>query len=341
MKTYKMTSLIKAGPAIILAGLLAIPAFTPARAEEKQKPEEAKAQVFATPEEAVKALQEATQSEDHTALRTIFGPDVEDILSGDKVQEASELATFTKAIASECNLSKEGDDKVILNVGGENWPFPIPLVKKDGQWQFDVAAGKDEILNRRIGRDELNTIDVMQHYVDAQRDYASVDRDGNGVLKYAQKIISSAGKQDGLYWEASDEAGQSPFGPMIAKATTEGYSAKKKTEEPQPYQGYYYKVLKAQGAAAAGGKYNYVINGNMIAGFALVAWPSIYGQSGIMTFIVNQQGKVYQKNCGPETAKVAAGMSEYNPDKSWKLVGDETAAPAPAKPAQTGSDAKQ
>ncbi|MEI8341063.1 MAG: DUF2950 domain-containing protein [Verrucomicrobiota bacterium] len=335
MNTYKMTSLIKTSPAIILAALLAIPAFTSTFAEEK--PEPAKPRIFATPEEASKALLEATQSEDRTGLRVIFGPDVQEILSGDKVQEASEIAAFSKAIAKMCNLSKVGEDKVILNVGEENWPFPIPLVKKEGQWQFDVAAGKDEILNRRIGKDELATIDVMQHYVNAQREYASVDRDGSGVLKYAQKIISTPGRQDGLFWEPSNEAGPSPFGPLLAKATSEGYDPKKKSDAPQPYHGYYYKVLKAQGSAAPGGKYNYVINGNMIAGFALVAWPSIYDQSGIMTFIVNQQGKVFQKNCGPETASVAARMTEYNPDKTWILVGDESPSPAPQSSPNAGA----
>jgi len=340
MKTYKITSLIKFAPAIILATLLAMPVFTSTGEEKKQPTESPKARVFTTPEEASKALLEATKSEDHTALRDIFGPEVDDILSGDKVQEASELATFSKAIAQMCNLSKEGDDKVILNIGSENWPFPIPLVKKDGQWQFDVAAGKEEILNRRIGRDELNTIDVMQNYVAAQRDYAAVDRDGSGVLKYAQKIISTPGKQDGLYWEATDESGQSPFGPQIAKATEEGYSAKKKSEDPVPYHGYYYKVLKAQSAAAPGGKYNYVINGNMIAGFALVSWPSIYGQSGIMTFIVNQQGKVYQQDLGPKTAALVSAMKEYNPDKGWTLVEDAMKGP-PQKPAQSGNDGKK
>ena len=340
MKTYKITSLIKTAPAIFLAGLLAIPAFTAVCSEKKQKTESVQPRVFATPDEAAKALLEATQTEDHTALRDIFGSGVDGILSGDKVQEATELATFSKAIAKMCNLSKEGEDKVILNVGSENWPFPIPLVKKEGQWQFDVAAGKEEILNRRIGEDELCTIDVMRHYVDAQREYATVDRDGSGVLKYAQKILSTPGKQDGLFWEPADGVEESPFGPLIAKATAQGYSSKKKTESPQPYHGYYYKILKAQGSAAPGGQYNYVINGNMIAGFALLAWPSIYGQSGIMTFIVNQQGKVYQKNCGPKTASAAAGMTEYNPDKSWKLVEDEVPASLPES-SQPSEDGKQ
>jgi hypothetical protein len=339
MKTYKITSLIKFGQAILLASILAIPAFTAARAEEKQKTEPAKPRVFVTPEEGVKALLEATKTDDHAALREIFGSDVDEILSGDKVQEASELTTVSKAIAQMCNLSKEGADKVILNIGSENWPFPIPLVKKEGQWQFDVAAGKDEIVNRRIGDDELNTLDVMRHYVDAQREYASVDRDGNGVLKYAQKILSTPGKQDGLFWDPADGEGQSPFGPLIAEATVQGYSAKNTSDTPVAFHGYYYKVLRAQGAAAPGGKYNYIINGNMIAGFALVAWPSIYGQSGIMTFVVNQQGKVYQKNCGPKTAAIAADMTEYNPDKSWKLVENESPT-SPPKSSQTSTKVK-
>lgn len=340
MKTYNITSLIKTGSVIILATLLALPTFTSVGAEEKQKTEPAKPRVFATPEDGAKALLDATQSGNPASLREVFGAGGDEILSGDKVQEASEIATFSKAIAKMCNLSKVGDDKVVLNVGSENWPFPIPLVKKDGQWQFDVAVGKDEILNRRIGEDEINTISVMRNYVNAQREYATEDRDGSGVLKYAQKILSTPGKQDGLYWETNDQSGESPFGPMIALATTQGYSAKKKTEAPVPFHGYYYKVLKSQGSNAPGGEYNYVINGNMIAGFALLAWPSIYGQSGIMTFVVNQQGMVYQKNFGPRTATVAAVMTEYNPDKSWKLVEDELPASLPGS-SESSNNAKQ
>ena len=307
----------------MLSAWLLIPAFHSVGAETEQ----INPRKFETPEEASKTLLEATQKGDRQLLRSIFGSKVGEILSGDKVQEEAELAAFSAAIAKMCNLSKEGEDKVILNIGSENWPFPIPLVKRSGQWQFDVEAGKDEILNRRIGKDELLTIDILKHYVDAQREYAALDRDGSGILKYAQKILSTPGKQDGLYWESSDESGQSPFGPLIAQATAKGYDIKGKTEAPQPFNGYFYKIIKAQGPAAPGGAYSYVINGNMIAGFALVAWPAIYGQSGIMTFIVNQQGKVYQKNCGAKSAALAQEMTRYNPDKSWTLVED-----APVKP---------
>jgi hypothetical protein len=197
----------------------------------------------------------------------------------------------------------------------------MPLVKVDGKWYFDVAAGREEILNRRIGRDELGAIAVCHAYVDAQREYASRDRTGDGVLEYAQYLMSTPGKHDGLYWSAKNPGDEvSPLGPLVAQAHQEGYHRRTGllTQNQSPYHGYYFQVILRQGRHAPGGKYSYVINGHMIGGFALVAWPAEYGNTGIMTFIVNQQGKVYQKDLGPNTDKLAPKITTYDPDASWK-----------------------
>jgi hypothetical protein len=220
---------------------------------------------------------------------------------------------------------RSSDTFVILEVGDDLWPFPIPIVKTNGGWYFDTAVGKEELLNRRIGTNELATIPVMRAYVDAQREYASEDRDGSEILKYAQRLVSSPGKHDGLYWPLEPGGEESPLGPLVAYAQEEGYNPEIRAEEEVergPYHGYHFKILTRQGKHARGGQYNYVINGNMIAGFALVAWPAEYGDSGIMTFIVNQQGRVYQKDLGPNTAKLARNMTEYDPDPTWRLSPD-------------------
>jgi hypothetical protein len=275
---------------------------------------------FATPDDAVKALLAATQAHDKPALREIFGPESQDLVSGDKVEDANEHAAFAKALSQMCRLSHEGDDKIVLNVGAQDWPFPIPLVKKDGQWFFDTAAGKEEIINRRVGENELTAIGVCRTYVTAQREYASKGRDASGVLKYAQKLKSTPGQKDGLFWEVSAGEEPSPFGPLVASARAEGYGPRPEGEAPRPFNGYLFKILTAQGPHAPGGQYNYVINGNMIAGFALVAHPDRWGDSGVMTFIVNQQGKVYQRNLGPDTAAKVAAMTEFDPDDGWTVV---------------------
>jgi hypothetical protein len=200
----------------------------------------------------------------------------------------------------------------------------VPLIREAGGWYFDTEAGKQEILSRRIGKNELATLQVVRAYVDAQREYASRDRDGDEVLEYAQKLGSTAGRRDGLYW-ASDFDGQvSPLGPLVAQAHGEGYALEAKGDDAlrEPFHGYYFKILIGQGKHAPGGKYDYIINGNMIGGFGLVAWPAEYGESGIMTFIVNQQGRVYQKDLGPKTGKLAATISRYDPDGSWVVSPD-------------------
>jgi hypothetical protein len=280
---------------------------------------------FASPEEAVAALRSATASADSNALRVVLGPAAEELQNPDRIQAMTELKNFSSALAETNHLDRVSDAFVILELGYDLWPFPVPIVKKDGGWFFDTAVGKDELLNRRIGKNELSTLPVMRAYVDAQREYASADRDDSEVLKYAQRLVSSPGKHDGLYWPPESDEDESPLGPLVAFAQVEGYSPELREEdeaERGPYHGYYFKILTRQGKHASGGKYNYVINGNMIGGFAMVAWPAAYGDSGIMSFIVNQRGRVYQKDLGPHTSKMARKMSEYDPDPSWKVSPD-------------------
>jgi hypothetical protein len=311
----------------ILAGLLgavlASPACTetspPLPAPTASAPAAAQ-RLFATPDDAVKALLAATQAHDRPALREIFGPEGQELVSGDKVEDANERAAFAKALSQMCRLAYESDDRIVLNVGAEDWPFPIPLVRKDGQWFFDTAAGKEEIINRRVGENEIVAIGVCRTYVMAQREYAGEDRDKSGVLKYAQKIRSTPGQKDGLYWDPVEGEDPSPLGPLVASARAEGYGPHKEGEAPQPFHGYLFRILTAQGPHAPGGKYNYIINGNMIAGFALVAHPAVWGDSGVMTFIVSQQGTVYQCNLGPDTTAKVAAMTEFDPDDAWTVV---------------------
>ncbi|HSK28830.1 MAG TPA: DUF2950 domain-containing protein, partial [Candidatus Limnocylindria bacterium] len=214
-------------------------------------------------------------------------------------------------------LVKDGD-RTILNVGNQEWPFPIPLVNKSGSWVFDTDQGREEILNRRIGENELNTIQSLLAVVDAQREYAMKDRDRNALLEYAQKFVSDPGKRNGLYWETKAGEEPSPLGPIMLRLRAEGYKAAPNT--PVPYQGYYFRILTAQGKDAPGGAYSYMVKGKMIGGFAVVAHPAEYGNSGVMTFIVNHDGKVFQKDLGGKTAAIAKGMKTYNPDKSWEEV---------------------
>jgi hypothetical protein len=278
---------------------------------------------FATPDEAVAALAAAVNANDTNALREIFGPALADIRNPDRVQAANSLQTFATAFDATNQLVQESNTRRVLDVGTNDWPFPIPLVKGlEGQWFFDTKAGEEEILNRRIGRNELDTLQTVRAYVDAQREYASRDRDGGGVLKYAQRLFSSPGTQDGLYWPPDLIGEISPLGPLVANAQGEGYWTKDTIGGPQPYHGYLFKILTRQGKHAPGGKYNYIINGNMIGGFALAAWPAEYGNTGIMTFIVNQQGRVYQKDLGEKTGKLAGAMKQYDPNPTWRLSPD-------------------
>ena len=298
--------------AVILA--LAIPLLLSA-----QRAPAAGEQRFATPDEAVKALTAAAKTRDTNEMRAIFGPAAHDLVSRDAVQATAEFQVFVERLTQQVQIVSGSNSTMTLELGADGWPFPIPLVSQDGQWFFDTAAGKEEILNRRIGMNELDTIGVCHAYVNAQREYASRDRNGDGVLQYAQLLRSTPGAHDGLYWSQKNGDELSPLGPLVAQARGEGYrrAARLMSDEQAPYHGYYFKILSRQGRHAPGGKYNYVINGRMIAGFALVAWPAEWGNTGVMTFIVSQQGKVYQKNLGPKTSRLGSAMTTYDPDSSW------------------------
>ena len=280
---------------------------------------EMKQKSFSSAADAVKAAVAAAKSNDDKELLAIFGPQAKDLISsGDAVADKQRRAQFLKAYDEKNRLVAEGENTIVV-IGKDEWPFPIPLVKKGDSWIFDTAKGREEILNRRIGENELYTIQSLLAVVDAQREYAMKDRDKNGLLEYAQKFVSDPGKRNGLYWEAKTDEPQSPLGPIMTQARSEGYK-KQESGGPPPYHGYYYKILKAQGKNAPGGAYSYLVKGKMIGGFALVAYPAQYGNSGVMTFIVNHDGKVFQKNLGKNTAAVAAAMKEYNPDKTWAEV---------------------
>jgi hypothetical protein len=283
---------------------------------------QAKEKVFASPEAAVKALVDAVKADNMAELSAIFGPAGKEVLSsGDAIADKTGRERFLNAYETKNALIREGDAKVVLQIGAEEWPFPIPIVKRGEKWSFDTGKGKEELINRRIGRNELNTIQTCLAYVDAQREYAVKDRDADGLLEYAQKFRSDPGKKNGLYWEAKAGEGQSPLGPLFAAAQEKGYSGKAAGGKPVPYYGYYYRILTAQGKSAPGGAYDYMVKGNMIGGFALVAYPAQYGSSGVMTFIVNHDGVVYQKNLGKNTEKTAQAMKLFNPDSTWKKAG--------------------
>ncbi len=278
----------------------------------------AKQKGFASPEEAVKAAVAAAKADDDKEMVAIFGTEAKEILySGDPVSDKERRARFVHNYDQKNSLSKEGD-KMVLVVGEKDWPFPIPLVKKGDQWFFDTKAGKEEILNRRIGQNELFTIQTMLAIVDAQREYAMKDLDGDGILEYAAKFRSDPGKKNGLYWETKEGEEPSPLGGLLAKARAEGYTTKGTKDNPVPYHGYYFRMLNKQGKHAQGGAFDYVIKRNQIGGFAVVAYPATYGNSGVMTFVVNHEGVVYEKDLGKGTAKIAKAMAAYDPDKTWK-----------------------
>jgi hypothetical protein len=283
-------------------------------------------QSFSSPEEARQALVTAVQAKDHGALRTIFGPVAAELEPGDPVEQAAEFEHFARHVAEGVELAKEGEAKATLVIGSKKWPFPVQIVKKEGRWLFDTEAGREEILNRRIGHNELLAINVCRAYVEAQREYYTMpEPDGDQIPKYAQRMISTSGRKDGLYWPTPAGAKESPLGLLVAKAKEEGYMQQRKPGEkgPRPFHGYYFRILKQQGKNASGGKFSYVINGNMVAGHALVAYPARWGVSGVMSFIVNQRGRVYQKNLGPKTAEIAHKMKGYNPGLTWKLVEEQ------------------
>jgi hypothetical protein len=276
--------------------------------------------LFASPEDAGTALLEAAKSGDQNAALAIFGPESKEIIfSGDAVQDKAAVDKFNAAYGVMHRWRKMPDGTQVLLIGADNFPFPIPLKKTgSGQWFFDTVAGKEEILTRRIGRNELAIIEVCGAVADAQAEYSSQPHDGGSKGQFALKFISDAGKQNGLYWEAPEGQPKSPLGPLAALATTEGYSAKQ--DAHTPFHGYFFHMLTRQSSHAQGGAKDYVVNGKMVGGFAFVAYPVEYGNSGIMSFIINQDGVLLQKDLGTTTTKTATAMSEFDPDTSWSQV---------------------
>jgi hypothetical protein len=292
------------------------------QANETQQKATISQRLFASPDDAAKALQTAVEAKDKVALAEIFGPQVKELLTGDTVQDANNAKRFATAMAQGYTLVKEGDDKITVEVGTKNWPMPIPLVKANEKWYFNTAEGKEEIINRHIGKDELHAIGVCRAYVTAQQQYAATKGpDASQGVKYAQKFKSTFGKTDGLFWTSAENEKASPFGPLVAEANAEGYVGNKGAG-PHPFHGYYFRILTRQGNAAPGGSMNYMNHSELTMGFALVAYPAIWDQSGIMTFIVNQKAQVFQKNLGEKTSRIARTMKEYNPDSEWTLVSD-------------------
>ena len=309
-----------AAAAALLLGLVSLPTAGAAPPPPQR--------TFASPEEAVQALVAAVKAEDRKALAAILGPEGRPLIwSGDRAADQHARARLLRAYEQAHRLETPTDTRAVLLIGPDAWPLPIPVVKEGDAWRFDTAAGKEEILNRRIGRNELNAVQVCLAYVDAQREYARVPREGDGLLKYAMQFRSDPGKKNGLYWrtEAGDEP--SPLGPLVAEARAEGQGRKTSSGKPAPYHGYFYRILTAQGPDAPGGAFDYVVDGNLLGGFALVAFPARYGVSGVMTFIVNYQGVVSEKDLGPDTGTLARGMQAYNPNATWKKVEEPPPAP--------------
>jgi len=276
---------------------------------------------YFSPEEAVTSLVTAVRAHDMKEMLAVLGPGSRELIySGDEAADRTGREKFLRAYDEMNILQQESPNKMTLCVGTDNWPMPIPIVKKGEKWVFDAGKGKKEILNRRVGRNELRVMEVLNAYVDAQHEYATKDCKGGGKVEFAQRLISTEGKRDGLYWEAKEGEEESPLGPLVAQAAKEGYA----NPNLQPFHGYYFKILKGQGKHADGGTYNYVVKGKMILGFAIVAYPAEYGNSGVMTFMVNQEGTIYEKNVGKNTKRLAEALKIFNPDKTWKKT-DETA----------------
>lgn len=270
---------------------------------------------FSSAEEAVSALLAAAKTEGTDEIVRVLGPDGRDVAdSGDPVADAERRAKFVAAFDEANKLDRVEDKKAILVIGHDEFPFPIPVVETDGKWRWDTAAGLDEILTRRIGENELSAMEVMRAYVDAQQEFAAIDRDGQGP-EYARRLLSHEGKRDGLYWPASGDGDASPLGPQVAQAQKEGY-----TRGSPSYHGYLYRILYSQGPSAEGGAKEYLVNGRMIGGFGLIAVPAEYGNSGVMTFIVNDNGTVFEQDLGPDTARLAAQIYGFDPDSSWSKV---------------------
>jgi hypothetical protein len=316
MKTHwTITALAALALALAGAGL---------QAQEKKAPAAktaAKADAqrqFATPEEAVKALADAVRAEDAKAMLAVIGPKSRSwLFSGDTVADKAQWKSFLSAYDAKSSLVKDGDAKATLMVGADNWPFPAPLVRKAEKWMFDPAAGGEEVVNRRVGRNELDTMETLLAIVDAQREYALHDADGNGLADYAVRFASTPGKKDGLYWPTKSGEAPSPLGPLVAKAVHEGYGGKGASGKPQAFHGYLYRILTGQGKDAPSGAFNYLVHGKMFGGFAVLAYPATYGVSGVKSFMVSHAGVVYEGDLGPDTAAKAAKIRQFNPGPGW------------------------
>ena len=304
MKTLAVALMIATAP-------LAMPAYS-------ASPDQAIVQqTFAAPEDAAKALAEAVRAKDVNALLAVVGPKSRNwLFSGDAVADRDAWAKFLTAYDRKNMVSKAADGRMLLQVGDGNWTFPAPIVNKGKGWVFDSAAGREEIINRRVGQNELSAIQTLLAVVDAQREYAAADPDGNGFNDYARTFVSSKGKRDGLYWPVTANEPPSPLGPLVDEAARKGYKAG--ASKPAPYHGYHFRMLTAQGKNAPGGAYSYLVGDKLIGGFAVVAYPAKYGVSGVMTFLVSHEGTVYEKNLGKNTSVEAKKMRRFNPDASWK-----------------------
>jgi len=277
---------------------------------------------YASPEEAAKALADAMRSDERKQIWHVLGPGASKLIrSGDPVQDDQARDAFVVAYDKSVKFERSGEDKATLLVGPDDFPFPYPLVMKNGRWQFDAHQGDEQVLVRRIGRNELSAIKVCLAYVDAQREYAARDRNANGLLEYAQKLTSTPGQHDGLFWESKQGEPPSPLGPLVASARSQGYVHRDPMSAP--YHGYYYKILTGQGKDASGGAYDYVVGGRMIGGFGLVAYPARWGNSGVMSFVCNHDGVVYEKNLGKDTQAVASKMTQFDPDPTWSKSEDQ------------------
>ncbi|RPH89342.1 MAG: DUF2950 domain-containing protein, partial [Desulfobacteraceae bacterium] len=295
---------------IVLIGMLAV-LIAITGTEGMAQAAALKQKTFKSPDATVKALMDATRANDVKALEALFGQDSKDLItSGDEVDDTRGREMFVKAYGEAHRLEKAGDNKRILYVGKKDWPMPVPIVKTGKRWHFQTEEGRQEILNRRIGKNEIGAIQTCLAIVDAEKEYAVLDRDTDRLLEYAQKFESEQGKKDGLYWEAAPGEPLSPLGPLVARATTEGY---REAEHLSPYHGYFFRIITAQGENASGGAYSYIMNGSMIGGFAIVAYPALYRSSGVKTFIVNHAGVVYEKDLGPETAQLAVAITVFDP----------------------------
>jgi hypothetical protein len=279
-------------------------------------------ETFASPEQAVEALADAWHGGRAADLLAIFGPAGQKLVtSGDPIAERNARRRFAAFYDQRHRIERVGENEAVLVIGNEDWPYPIPVERQGSGWRFDVKAGAEQILDRRIGRDELNAIAVSRAYVNAQRDFAAKDPVRSGLHEYAQQVASSDGKHNGLYWPASAGPGESPLGPLVATAEAKGYPAPPPTAGGRtPLDGYYFRILMAQGPQAPGGATSYLVGGHMTRGFALIAYPAKWGDSGVMTFVVNQNGIVFEKNLGPETIRVARQTAAYDPDRSWNIA---------------------